>query len=94
MLDWLPTLELNNPIFAEDAKFTKSAGEEAGKTYESWFDKALERIKFYSKTHKLLVTNATAHLEDLRAELIQRSESRQLVRQETIDNKRELRELT
>ena len=94
VLDWLPTLELNNPIFAEDAKFTKSAGEEAGKTYESWFDKALERIKFYSKTHKLLVTNATAHLEDLRAELIQRSESRQLVRQETLDNKRELRELT
>jgi len=84
VLDLLLMLELDNPIFAEDAKFGKSAGDEAGKTYESWFDKVLVRIKFYSKTHKLLVTNATAHLKNLRAELILRNESRQLAHREAL----------
>ena len=51
---------------------------EDSENYESWFDKVLERIKFYSKTHKLLITNATAHIDNLRAELIQMNESRQL----------------
>ena len=88
VLDCLRTLELNNPIFAEDAKFGKSAGKEAGKTYDSWFSKVLERIKFYSKTHGESVVKATVHLGALRAELIQRNESWQLVRQETLDNKR------
>jgi len=44
----------------------------------------LERIKFYSKTHNLLVTNATAHLENLRVDLAARNEDRRLVRQEEI----------
>jgi len=56
MLDKLRTLELDNPIFAEDAKFGKSTGEEAGKTYDSWFNKVLERIKFYSKTPASLLS--------------------------------------
>jgi len=72
VLAWLPTLELDNPIFAEDSKFTKTAGDEAGKTYESWFKKVLERIKFYSKTRGESVVKVTAHLEDLRADLAKR----------------------
>jgi len=52
-LDWLLTLELDNPIFAEDAKFGKGAGDEAGKTYESFFEKVLKKIKFYNKTASL-----------------------------------------
>ena len=53
MLDKLRTLELDNPIFAEDAKFGKGAGDEAGKTYESFFEKVLKKIKFYNKTASL-----------------------------------------
>jgi len=76
VLDFLLSLEIDNQLFTEDAKFGKTAGEEAGKTYESWFDKVLERIKFYSKMHGKLVAKATTHLEVLRAELKQREESK------------------
>jgi len=69
-------LEIDNQLFAEDTKFGKSAGSEAGKSYESWFEKVLERIPFYSKTHGELVAKATVHLEVLRAELKQREESK------------------
>ena len=83
LLDWLRTLELDNPIFAEETKFGKSAGKESGKTHESWFNKVLEKIKFYNKSHGESVVKATEHLEVLRAELIQRNESRQIQRDES-----------
>ena len=76
VLDFLLTLEIDNQIFAEDAMFGKSASREEGKTYDSWFDKILERIKFYSKMHGELVAKATTHLEVLRAELKQRKKSK------------------
>ena len=75
-------------LFTYDAKFRKSARGEAGKTYESWFEKLLERIKFNSKKHKLLVTSATAHFGELRAQLAARNESRQLVHRETLKTRR------
>jgi len=75
VLNWLLSLEIDNALFAEGTKFGKTAGSESGKSYESWFGKVLTKIKFYNEREEKLVAKATAHIEVMRGELKQRSES-------------------